>query len=123
VLNPLSGYLELAQALVGSADAQGGWNFGPDAGDARPVRWITDRIADRWDGELAWEVDPGPHPHEAHHLTLDSTKAHDGLGWRPAWDLGHALDAIVEWYTALREDRDIRSVTLAQIDSFAAARR
>lgn len=120
VLSPLSGYLELAQALAASPDVQGGWNFGPAFSDARPVKWITERIGDRWDDGLRWEIHPGPHPHEAHHLTLDSTKAREQLGWTPTWDLGQALDAIVQWYMALRDGADLRAVTLGQIDSFAA---
>jgi CDP-glucose 4,6-dehydratase len=121
VLNPLSGYLELAQALVSSSDFQGGWNFGPPQGDARPVSWIVDRIDERWDLNLRWQLDRGPHPHEAQHLALDSTKARERLGWAPAWDLGTALDSVVAWYTALRDGGDMRAVTLAQIDSFAEA--
>jgi CDP-glucose 4,6-dehydratase len=121
VLNPLSGYLELAQALVDSSDFQGGWNFGPPPDDARPVSWIVDRIDERWDADLPWQVDRGPHPHEAQYLALDSTKAHERLGWAPAWDLGAALDSIVAWYMAFRDGRDMREVTLAQIDSFVEA--
>lgn len=121
VLNPLSGYLELAQALFDSPDFQGGWNFGPPPDDARPVSWIVDRIDERWDADLRWQVDRGPHPHEAQHLALDSTKAHERLGWAPAWALGPALDSIVAWYMAFRDGRDMREVTLAQIDSFVEA--
>jgi CDP-glucose 4,6-dehydratase len=123
VLNPLSGYLELAQALVASPEHQGGWNFGPAAGDARTVRWVAERLGERWDGDLRWELDSGPHPHEAHHLALDSTKARDRLGWEPAWGLGAALDSIAAWYAALRDGADMRAVTLAQIDAFAGTRR
>jgi CDP-glucose 4,6-dehydratase len=121
VLNPLSGYLELAQALAGSPEHQGGWNFGPPADDTRPVSWIVDRIDERWDDELRWQVDCGPHPHEARYLALDSTKAREQLGWTPAWGLDTALDAVVDWYLAMREGGDMREVTLAQIDAFAAA--
>jgi len=123
VLNPLSGYLELAQALAGSPECQGGWNFGPAADDVRPVRWIADRLGERWDGELRWEIDPGPHPHEANYLALDSTKSREQLGWVPTWDLGEALDSIVAWYSGLRDGADLRTVTLAQIEAFAEARR
>lgn len=121
VLNPISGYLRLAQALFESPGYQGGWNFGPAPDDAKPVRWIVERIDERWDADLRWQVDPGPHPHEARHLTLDSTKARERLGWAPAWGLGQALDSIVAWYAALRDGADMRAVTLAQIDSFAEA--
>ncbi len=123
VLNPLSGYLQLAQALADSPEHQGGWNFGPAPDDARPVRWIVERLSERWDGGLEVELDPGPHPHEARHLELDSAKAHERLGWAPAWDLAAALDAIVAWYEALRAGEDMRAVTLGQVEAFASARR
>jgi CDP-glucose 4,6-dehydratase len=119
VLNPLSGYLLLAQALHGDGALQGGWNFGPDAADARPVRWIADRLTELWPGELRWEIDPGPHPHEAHFLALDSTKAREQLGWAPRWDLAEALRRTVEWYRALRDGADVRRTTLEQIEAFA----
>jgi CDP-glucose 4,6-dehydratase len=121
VLNPLSGYLRLARALHVDAGRQGGWNFGPAADDARPVRWIADRLTERWTGELRWDIDPGPHPHEAHHLTLDSTKARRELGWAPAWGLDEALAGIVAWYEALHAGEDVRAVTLAQIEAFQAS--
>ena len=121
VLNPLSGYLRLAQTLHGSAAHQGGWNFGPALDDARPVRWLADRLTERWPGELRWELDPGPHPHEAHFLALDSTKARQQLGWTPTWDLEEALAGIVAWYGALRDGEDMQAVTLGQIEAFAAA--
>jgi len=121
VLNPLSGYLRLAEALVADADLQGGWNFGPALEDARSVAWIVERVGELWPGQLRIEVDPGPHPHEARTLSLDSTKAHELLGWRPAWDLDDALAAVVAWYAALRAGEDMRAVTLGQIAGFHPA--
>jgi CDP-glucose 4,6-dehydratase len=122
VLNPLSGYLRLAEALHADPALQGGWNFGPAHDDARPVRWIADRLTALWPGqELRWELDDGPHPHEAHHLTLDSSKARERLGWSPTWDLDDALAGIVAWYETLRDGGDLRAVTLAQIAAFQAA--
>ncbi len=121
VLNPLSGYLRLAELLHETPEHQGGWNFGPALEDARPVRWIADRLTALWPGDLRWEVDPGPHPHEAHFLALDSTKARERLGWAPAWELEATLAAVVEWYRALDAGEDVRAVTLAQVERFAAA--
>lgn len=123
VLNPLSGYLKLAESLAGSVGFEGGWNFGPAASDVQTVRWIAERIGERWDRPLTWELDPGPHPHEAHYLALDSSKARDRLGWTPAWDLAAGLGAVVEWHRALRDGADLRRTTLAQIEEFTDAAR
>ena len=121
VLNPLSGYLVLAEALAGSADVARGWNFGPAEEDARPVSWIVERIDERWDGDLSWSTDDGPHPHEARYLKLDSSRARAHLSWRPAWNLEQGLDAVVAWYRALRDAEDLRAVTVGQIESFQYA--
>jgi CDP-glucose 4,6-dehydratase len=121
VLNPLSGYLAVAARLAGGEPVAEGWNFGPDPADVRPVRWIADRLAELWPGELAWGFDDGPHPHEAGLLALDSAKARERLGWAPGWNLDEALARIVEWYAALDRGDDPRAVTLAQIEAFAAA--
>ena len=121
VLNPLSGYLVLAQALSEDPSFATGFNFGPADEDARPVAWIVDRLSERWPGPLDWKIDPGPHPHEAGWLKLDSSRARARLGWRPRWGLGETLDAIVDWYTALQAGADPRETTLAQIDAFYSA--
>jgi CDP-glucose 4,6-dehydratase len=122
VLNPLSGYLVLAQALWQEPSFAGGWNFGPSDDDARPVDWIVERVAERWPGGVRCEPDAGPHPHEAHHLKLDSSRARGRLGWRPRWDLASGIDAVVEWYAAYAEGADARALTLAQVERFVAAR-
>jgi CDP-glucose 4,6-dehydratase len=121
VLNPLSGYLRLAQGLWDSPELADGWNFGPADEDARPVRWIIDRLGELWPDRLDWRYDEGPHPHEARFLKLDSSRARVRLGWAPGWGLDDALAAIVEWYVALRDGADMRDVTLGQIDAFAGA--
>lgn len=122
VLNPLSGYLALAQAVCEApAEFASGWNFGPDPDDVKPVRWIADRLSSRWPGGLRWEFDPGPHPHEASYLSLDSGKARSRLGWEPRWGLDEALASIVDWHGAFGEGRDMREVSLAQIEAFALA--
>jgi CDP-glucose 4,6-dehydratase len=120
VLNPLAGYVQLAAALWDDPHLAGAWNFGPSLEDARPVSWITDRLTELWPGDLRWEVDPGPHPHEAQFLALDSTKAREQLGWTPAWDLDEALRRIVEWYLALDAGADMRDVTLEQAGAYLA---
>jgi CDP-glucose 4,6-dehydratase len=121
VLNPLSGYLMLAQALWDAPEAAEGWNFGPAEEDVRPVGWIVERIAARWPEELRSVQDDGPHPHEARCLKLDSSKARARLGWRPGLDLEATLASIVDWYGELRAGGDMRAVTLGQIEAFQYA--
>ena len=121
VLEPLSGYLLLAQRLYQDGPAYGaGWNFGPTEDDARPVEWIVQRLCDRWGEGAAYELDRGEHPHEAHYLRLDCSKARADLGWRPRWNLQRTLDSIVEWTQAYREKRDPRDVCLKQIEAYQA---
>lgn len=120
VLNPLSGYLTLAQALWESPDHAQGWNFGPVEQDARPVGWIVQRLGELWPGGLRSTLDDGPHPHEARYLKLDSSLARARLGWRPLVDLDTTLRSIVEWYGQLADGADMRAVTRAQIDELTS---
>jgi CDP-glucose 4,6-dehydratase len=122
VLEPLSGYLLLAEQLytkgAGLAEA---WNFGPVDADAKPVRWIIERMAEMRKG-VNWQFDETPHPHEANYLKLDSSKAHSRLNWQPRWRLQTALEKTLEWHEAWRKAKDMRSVTLAQINAYQLAR-
>jgi CDP-glucose 4,6-dehydratase len=124
VLNPIGGYLTLAQALWHSAEFAGAWNFGPADEDARSVHWIVQRIAALWPQQLLWVEDAGLPQlrlHEARYLKLDSSRARAHLGWRPGWGLADGVDAVIDWYLALREGQDMRAVTRAQIASFSAS--
>lgn len=119
VLEPLSGYMLLAQKLYaeGSCFAQG-WNFGPNDEDARPVEWIVQRLCDRWDGRAAYSLDKGNHPHEATYLKLDCSKAKAVLGWQPRWNLEKTLGSIVEWTQGFKKGSDVRRICLRQIDDY-----
>ena len=119
VLEPVSGYLLLAQRLWDSGAAfASAWNFGPDLSDAKPVSWIADRLSNEWAGAARWTSQPGKHVHEAQQLMLDCSKARLRLGWRPRWTLERALTAVVEWFRAYQTGLDLREVTLAQIDAY-----
>lgn len=122
VLEPLSGYLLLAEQLhVNGASFAEAWNFGPADEDTRPVRWIVERMAEMRK-DVNWQCDEAPHPHEAIYLKLDSSKAHKYLGWRPRWPLQTALQRTMEWHEAWRKDGDMRQVTLAQIAGYQSER-
>jgi CDP-glucose 4,6-dehydratase len=117
VLNPLSGYLVLVQALWDSPEHAREWNFGPLDADARSVGWIVERMGQLWGQGLRWVHDHGPHRHEATYLKLDSSRARVHLGWRPPVALDAALSSIVDWYRALRDGADMQAVTVAQIEA------
>jgi len=119
VLEPLSGYLTLAEHLhqQGPTFAEG-FNFGPHDIDARPVEWIIGRLCDSWGEGANWELDVAPQPHEAHYLKLDCSKARARLHWQPRWHLGHTIDQIVAWHRAHMRGADMRAVTLEQINAY-----
>jgi len=123
VLNPLAGYLLLAESVAAEPERfAGGWNFGPAPDDALPVRALVERVGELWDDAgLDVAVQPGEHPPEAPTLRLDSAKARAELGWRPAWSLDDGLRAIVEWTRAHAAGEDLHEVTLAQIDAYGRA--
>ena len=118
VLNPLSGYLLLAEELWRADDVARAWNFGPNAEHARTVRWVVETLAALWGDGLEWEPDTGSNPPEAERLSLDSTAAERRLGWRPGWGLEQALQKVVEWHQAERRGADARRLTLGQIEAF-----
>jgi len=121
VLEPLRGYLTLAERLYadGPAFAEG-WNFGPNSDDAKPVEWIVRQLAQRWGQGASWQVDAGEHPHEANYLKLDISKASQRLHWQPALRLNEALDLIVDWARARQTGADMHAATLAQIATYQA---
>ncbi|UOA09517.1 CDP-glucose 4,6-dehydratase [Methylobacter sp. S3L5C] len=119
VLEPLSGYLILAQKLYeeGSSYAEG-WNFGPNDEDAKPVQWIVDNLTKTWGDGASWVLQEGDHPHEAHYLKLDCSKAKARLDWHPKWHLDETLGRIVDWQKQYQQGADIKAVTLEQIDLY-----
>jgi CDP-glucose 4,6-dehydratase len=116
VLDPLLGYLKLAQHLVGGADGFAeGWNFGPGPESEVPVSTLVEQLARRWGPGARWQLDGGGHPHEAAFLKLDCSKARTRLGWRPLVGLDLALQMTCDWYLALAEGKDMRQVSMRQI--------
>jgi CDP-glucose 4,6-dehydratase len=121
VLEPLSGYLILAEHLVEQGQAYASaWNFGPGQNDAQPVRWILDKLSDLLPG-AAWRHVGGTPMHESNLLRLDSARAAKELNWSTRWDLERALRATVDWHRAWRQGQDMRSVSLHQIDAFTGS--
>jgi len=101
VLEPLSGYLTLAQSLyIKHQTYAEAWNFGPKEEDAKPVQWIVENLVQGWGRGVNWILDGSSHPHEAHYLKLDISKARARLDWTPRWSLDHSLKLITAWHQA-----------------------
>ena len=124
VLEPLSGYLLLAERLytTGQTDAEG-WNFGPRDEDAKTVQWIVERLVKHWGNGANWQLDGGEHPHEANYLKLDISKVKKHLGWYPRWGLNTALDKIIEWHKAWLQGESMKQVCLQQINEYTNTRK
>jgi CDP-glucose 4,6-dehydratase len=121
VLEPLRGYMMLAQKLYSGDDqfAQG-WNFGPDMDDIRPVSWISDRMVELWGEGSSWAGDHSDHPHEANFLALDHSLARKLLSWKPVLKLPTALEWIVDWNKARESGRNVTDITIEQILKYQA---
>ncbi len=121
VLEPLSGYLMLAESLYtkGTEYAEA-WNFGPYNADAKPVRWIVEKLCSMWPEAAGFEIDTASKPHEASYLKLDCSKAINRLGWKPTWNLETALSKIIDWNLAFLRGEDIYEVSTKQISDFEA---
>ena len=118
VLEPLSGYLILAQKLYNEIDKYGeGWNFGPNAKDVKPVSWILDKMISMWPNS-SWELDKNYNPHEADFLMLDISKAESKLNWRPVWELSHTLEKITTWQKAWLDKEDVQVMCLSEIKDY-----
>jgi CDP-glucose 4,6-dehydratase len=119
VLEPLRGYLMLAESLTKQpAQFASGWNFGPADSDAKPVSWIADKLTQLWGEAASWTHDTTEHPHEAHFLKLDASKARAYLNWSPLLPLNEALDWIIEWYRVYQASGNLRRVVEAQIERY-----
>jgi CDP-glucose 4,6-dehydratase len=119
VLEPLAGYLQLAERLHGAPEMfANGWNFGPDEQDAVPVETVVSTVTRLWGPPASWTANKGDHPHEAHFLKLDSSKARSRLSWRPRLGLQTALEWTVGWYKSQAQGADARQLTLAQIERY-----
>jgi CDP-glucose 4,6-dehydratase len=121
VLEPLDGYLRLAEGLLtGEPRYASAYNFGPTEDDAQPVEWIVNKMVELWGDGASWEYDNASFVHEAGYLKLDASRARAELGWRPRLRLETALAWLVEWYKNCQTGRDMQAVTIEQIARYEA---
>ena len=117
VLEPLSGYILLAQKLYNNEEYSGGWNFGPAEIDVKPVHWILDKMISYWP-DATWELDKNSNPHEAKFLKLDISKSSEFLGWMPTWDIETTLGNLIQWHKLWLADEDMQKICITEINNF-----
>nr|WP_315123810.1 CDP-glucose 4,6-dehydratase [uncultured Capnocytophaga sp.] len=119
VLEPLSGYLVLAQQLYnqGNTFAEG-WNFGPKDDDCQPVQWILDKMVYFWGEGAHYQIDNSKQPHEANFLKLDCSKAASRLKWHPQWRLEQTLEQIIQWHRAWLQGEEMQTHCLREIKEY-----
>jgi CDP-glucose 4,6-dehydratase len=121
VLEPISGYLVLAQELYNNGEQFAeGWNFGPKDEDCRPVDWILDKMVAKWGKGASWELDKNNNPHEAGYLKLDCSKAANQLKWKPQWSLEETLQLIIEWHQVYINGGDVQKQCLKEIKKYSS---
>jgi CDP-glucose 4,6-dehydratase len=119
VLEPLSGYLMLAQKLYeGDHNATGAWNFGPWEQDAKDVDFICKEFFNHWGGGRTFKRQHGDHPHEATYLKLDISKARNELNWEPKWRISYAIKQIVSWHRGYLSNVNLRKLCELQIREY-----
>ena len=122
VLEPLHGYLLLAEALCGERgrDFADAFNFGPADEDCRSVGDVVDLLSSFW-GDGGWQLDESQQPHEAHLLKLDSSRARALLGWKPRWGIEQAIQQIVTWEKGRLDGQSLRSLSMACVEAYQHA--
>jgi CDP-glucose 4,6-dehydratase len=122
VLEPLAGYLLLAQRLYSDGESYAqAWNFGPHDADARSVSWIVEHLIRQCNSTASWQQDTRAQPHEAQHLKLDCSKARQHLGWHPVWNLETCLKEIASWHTAWTAGEDMQEVSRDTIKRYCGS--
>jgi CDP-glucose 4,6-dehydratase len=122
VLEPLHGYLSLAEKLyLKGHEFSSGWNFGPAESAEKSVKWVVEYLYKLWGFKNQWVQDTNPGPAEKTFLKLDSSKAHAYLGWHPVLELHTTLEWIVSWTREYERGSDMRAVTNTQIERFMKA--
>ncbi len=121
VLEPLSGYLKLAEKLyIDPGNYATAWNFGPSDEAAKTVSWILTKLSEKI-SNAKWDIDKEPQLHEAGLLKLDSCKAKELLNWSSRWTLEESLNHTVEWHNQFNAGANLKDFSNAQIATYMGA--
>ena len=120
ILEPLAGYIVLAEKLYKHGDKfAGAWNFGPEKSNAKNVAFLVDTLSKLWGEKAKWKKTGTKHPHEAILLKLNCSKAKAELPWKPCWNIEKTLEKTVEWYGAYLENpKKVAAITIEQINQY-----
>lgn len=122
VIEPLAGYMRLAEMLYSDPETYGsGWNFGPADDSVKPVSWIADTVCQAWGEGVSWRVSEDAQFHEAINLKLDISKVNHLLEWVPRWNLSVAIDKIVNWHKNFNINTDMYLYCLSQIQEYKSS--
>lgn len=117
-LEPLTGYLQLAQGLYEQGPAcSGAWNFGPGDDDMCCVGDVVARLAQRWPQAPGVRIEASA-LHEAGLLRLDSSRARQLLGWQPRWNLNECLQRTLDWHLAWQRGDAMDQFTRTQLAAY-----
>ena len=118
VLEPLAGYLMLAESLYSDIGYDEAWNFGPRDSDCKPVGYILSQMVKLWGEGAGWEKDSRANPHEARLLKLDCSKAKELLNWEPQWSVDQTLKRIVDWHKGWIQNENMSALCLKEIAEY-----
>ena len=121
VLEPLCGYMMLAEKLYSDGPSYGeAWNFGPNSSDEQPVEYLVKSLCNLWPKPGAqYRIESGlKNVHEAAYLKLDCSKSRQRLGWQPVWDIEEALQMTVAWFENFLENRDSYELCIEQVTEY-----
>lgn len=119
VLEPLSGYLMLAEKLYTQGiEFASSWNFGSEESDAKPVKYIVEKICDIWGHNATYSIDNNVNPHESHYLKLDCSKAKNKLKWYPNWNLDTSIIKTIEWIKVYKNNGNVLEECRKQIQEY-----
>jgi CDP-glucose 4,6-dehydratase len=119
VIEPLFGYLILAQQAYFDKNLTGGWNFGPTEASFKSVEWIANKFLEKkYNSKTNLNFIEDKEMPESQVLKLDVSKAIDNLGWKPKLDVNDAIDLIIDWNDANIDNKNMYEISTFQLKNY-----